>query len=483
MSARRRKGNNARPDEIKAMPIYLVKADEATGIVDAIVSVFGVVDFGNDRIWAGAYVKTIVERSGKIRVLDQHNTTSIDHVLGRPVELKEVGRDQLPPKVLQDFPTATGGLLTRTQYNMKVQKARETFYKIQDGDINEYSIGYDALDTDFTEEEIDNRKTRVRNLRTIRLWEYSPVIWGMNPATATVNAKAQADAPNYGESEPDGKSCAGCRFFEGNRKCSKYSFEGRADFVCDSWEEVPKSDPAVPAAPKSNSSAPNLRQSDAASSPMCAGCKFFEGNRVCSLHGFESRPTDVCDDFATAKADSGPDDGKEIVNDTPVARLGDSMHASLVQTFNSCASSMYSNGYLSTDEWKSMTEMAMLRLNEIRTLMPDDIALRPMNMWYSIGMMALEKVPQAKAGRVLSTANSQRIQAAVDALIAVLESSGVYDEAPEEAAEADKSGNQPNEPAGSAKPPTDGAQRLALRVRALNLSLNNGGGNNASTDS
>ncbi len=39
----------------------------------------------------------------------------------------------------------------------------------------------------------------MRNLRTIKLYEYSPVLWGMNPATMTVSAK---DGEGEGEQEP-----------------------------------------------------------------------------------------------------------------------------------------------------------------------------------------------------------------------------------------------------------------------------------------
>ena len=177
----------------KVMPFFLVKADADLGQVTAIVSVFGVVDDGRDRILPGSFVKTISEMSNRIRVLDQHNTDSTSRVLGRPIEMREVGREELPAAVLSRFPSATGGLLTVTQYNMKTQSGSETFYRIAAEDINEYSIGFNAFDTQIVQEIIDGKKTTVRNIRTVKLWEFSPVIWGMNPATATVDAKAGAN--------------------------------------------------------------------------------------------------------------------------------------------------------------------------------------------------------------------------------------------------------------------------------------------------
>lgn len=199
-----RKSTNAEPREHKSLPFFVTKVDEALGQVDAIVSVMGVIDYGNDVIHNGAYTKTITERKGSIRVLDQHNTDSISRVLGRPLNMREVGRNELPKEVTDKYPMATGGLEVSIQFNMKTQKGQEAFFSIQAGDVNEYSIGYDALDVDYSEiVDSTGKKFRVRNLRTIRLWEVSPVIWGMNPATATVGAKSNDGGENK-EMTPEG---------------------------------------------------------------------------------------------------------------------------------------------------------------------------------------------------------------------------------------------------------------------------------------
>jgi hypothetical protein len=39
-------------------------------------------------------------------------------VIGRPLEVREVGRDELPEALLADYPDAQGGLLTTTQFLM-----------------------------------------------------------------------------------------------------------------------------------------------------------------------------------------------------------------------------------------------------------------------------------------------------------------------------------------------------------------------------
>ncbi len=179
--------------EQKHNSIFITKVDEALGVVEASVSVFGVIDYGRDIIHPGSFVKTISERKAKIRVVDQHNTDSIFRVIGMPLNMKEVGRSDLPKEVLDKYPSATGGLLTVTQYLLNTPEGLGAFNRIKSGAINEYSIGYEALDFDYGEVEVDGKKVRVRNLRVIKLWEFSPVIWGMNPATVTTDVKSNED--------------------------------------------------------------------------------------------------------------------------------------------------------------------------------------------------------------------------------------------------------------------------------------------------
>lgn len=174
---------------IKTSPIFITKVDAPQGIIEAIVSVFGVIDYGRDVIHPGAFTKTIVEHAKSIRVVDQHRTASIFDVIGRPLEMREVNRNELPTEVLAKYPEATGGLLTITKYLLNTPEGRGAFERLSDGAINEYSFGYEPLDVDYGEVEVNGKKVRVRNIRTIKLWEYSPVIWGMNPATATTNVK------------------------------------------------------------------------------------------------------------------------------------------------------------------------------------------------------------------------------------------------------------------------------------------------------
>lgn len=192
--------------------------DEDKGIVEEIVAVMGNIDHGRDRITNGAFSKTIQEHLASLLVLDQHNTDSIMRSLGVPLGLRELAHGELPLELRQRFPDATSALLATTQYLLDTPEGNGAFKRIKSGAIKQRSIGFEALDTDF--ESVKARKTdtgyeldekggetiRIRNIRTIKLAEYSPVLWGMNEATQTVSAKdrAENDAEHERETAAEG---------------------------------------------------------------------------------------------------------------------------------------------------------------------------------------------------------------------------------------------------------------------------------------
>lgn len=186
---------NQTPREYKALPVYITATDEVEGVVEAVVNVFGIIDLGDDRIWNGAYTKTLNERGNQVRVkvLDNHNTGSILNVIGKPLEIREIGRDELmriAPEVIAQHPEATGGLFTRTQFQLSTPEGVGAFKRLAEGYVTEWSIALDALVTDYeTVIFPDGKKKVVRNIRQIRLWEYSPVVFGMNQATVTTDVK------------------------------------------------------------------------------------------------------------------------------------------------------------------------------------------------------------------------------------------------------------------------------------------------------
>lgn len=184
-----------RPREAKQQTGALLDLSTSEGIVEAIVSVFGVLDEGGDIVVPGAYVKTITERGRRIRVLDHHNSYSVRDVIGVPLAMRELSRDELPAEILSQWPEATGGLWTKTQYLLNTEEGAGVFARIASGALAEYSIGYQVMQAGYQDVEWRGSIVPVRLLKEIKLWEYSPVVWGMNPATATVQVKAAEMAP------------------------------------------------------------------------------------------------------------------------------------------------------------------------------------------------------------------------------------------------------------------------------------------------
>jgi len=136
------------------------------------------------------------------------------NVLGKPIALREIGREELPADVLTEYPDASGGLLATTQYAMQTGKGRDVFHLVDGGYLPETSIGYDPITAEYIDETIDGKQVTTRLLKEIRLWEYSNVIWGANPATTTTGTKdAQADsadAPRYvGAEDEEDKGASG----------------------------------------------------------------------------------------------------------------------------------------------------------------------------------------------------------------------------------------------------------------------------------
>lgn len=254
------------------------KEEGDVGIVKAIVNVFGIIDLMDDIVEPGAFVKTISERQGKIRVLDNHNTSSVTNVVGKPISIREIGRDEiltLAPNIVQKHPMTTGGLYTETQYMLDDDKSAAVYKRIKHDFINEYSIGFNILDQDHKRVKNDEGKdVVVRRIKTVRLLEYSPVIWGANQATGTTGVKNEDIDP-------------------------------------------PADSPA-------------------------------------------------------------PDEDKEHTPDGPQRRMGDQLSAAMHGTFIQIASGYLSDGMVDGDEYKRMCECADALLLLMKTMLPEDLRLRPM---------------------------------------------------------------------------------------------------------
>jgi len=183
--------------EHKTFSGFVTKAEEQ-GVIEAVFAVFGNVDSGNDVLHPGAFSKTFAEQGQKVKVLDNHQTDSLMRAIGKVLLLKEVRRDELPAELLEKQPDASGGAFARVQMLMDTPEGKGAFIRLRDGAIDQWSFGYDALDTDFGVAVRDGKEVNIRNLRTVKLYEISPVIFGMNEATQTVSAKSDDPIEQFG---------------------------------------------------------------------------------------------------------------------------------------------------------------------------------------------------------------------------------------------------------------------------------------------
>jgi len=161
-------------------------------VVTGFPSILGNVDDGGDLIVTGAYAKTLQERGPRIRWLWQHNSSLPP--IAKILEMREVGRDELPEPVLTQYPEATGALFVKREY-LDTPRGDEVLTGIRAGAVGEMSIGYDPVKVEFPEDLLVGQRKVDRILQEIRLWELSDVNWGMNDATMNLKRALDLDAP------------------------------------------------------------------------------------------------------------------------------------------------------------------------------------------------------------------------------------------------------------------------------------------------
>lgn len=166
----------------------VLKADDATGVVEALVSVTGVEDQVKDIIIPGAYAKTLGTRKPK---------GVFSHDWGRWVARTEVVEEWMPgdkrlPQQTKDgapWPTAAGALYVRMRFNLKTREGRDAYENVkffsETGEC-EWSIGYHVPDGKGVRD-----KAGVRHIKELDLFEYSPVLFGAAPLSGTLAVKSR----------------------------------------------------------------------------------------------------------------------------------------------------------------------------------------------------------------------------------------------------------------------------------------------------
>ena len=158
---------------------FEIKAIDYTGrTLEGYAAAFGNIDQVGDRIHPGAFAKTLAERGQKIKVLWQHDPTE---PIGKLVEAREDGRGLYVKAVISD-----------------TQRGRDALALLRDGAIGEMSIGYDAVKggMDYTK---DTKGATIRNLREIKLYEFSLVTFPANEHAVVTGLKQQDVEPEEGK--------------------------------------------------------------------------------------------------------------------------------------------------------------------------------------------------------------------------------------------------------------------------------------------
>ncbi len=161
-----KKDRNMQGMEIKVFPFELteVKTEKRNGvdvgIIEGYASTFNNIDEGRDVVLPGAFLKTIDDfkaRKRQVRMFYQHDRMQL--IGGYPPEfIREDGK----------------GLFVHGECNLEVQKGREAYALAKQGVMQDFSIGFRAI-----EFEVDTEND-IRKLKEVKLWEVSPVADGMN---------------------------------------------------------------------------------------------------------------------------------------------------------------------------------------------------------------------------------------------------------------------------------------------------------------
>ena len=167
----------------KTIRQFVKELDVKARTVVGIFAVHGNIDAGGDMSENGSFAKRLNDSNrSRVRFLWNHN--SFNPPTASIKDVREVDRGELPDKVLEWAPDATGGVQVTRKYYEDVQLSDWVFKAIQEGDVTEMSYAYDPIE--FTIVNDEERPKLRRILKDVELYDISDVNWGMNPATAGV---------------------------------------------------------------------------------------------------------------------------------------------------------------------------------------------------------------------------------------------------------------------------------------------------------
>lgn len=181
----------------KVVPVSHFKVLDDTdkpGTIEAIVAVFNNVDFGKEVVMPGAFKESLIRKLPK--GVWGHDWTQ---PVAKTVEAYELlaGDPRLPIPLM-----SLGGLYIKGQFNLDTQRGREAYSDIKFGIIDEFSIGYKVAKAHTVTEEGEDVNDPygfimgTRYLDILDLYEWSPVLVGMNQLTELIGIKNNSIGDN-----------------------------------------------------------------------------------------------------------------------------------------------------------------------------------------------------------------------------------------------------------------------------------------------
>lgn len=167
-----RAGDGARADEVKFCQTELGAVDRK-GVFEGYASLFNRQDLGRDVVLPGAFRASLARRgAGGVRMLFQHDPSE-------PIGVWE--------RIYED----ARGLFVRGRLMLEVRRGREVLSLMRAGALDGLSIGFRA------EQGVRSKRTGVRRLRRIDLWEISIVTFPMLSEARVSHVKARPVRAGY----------------------------------------------------------------------------------------------------------------------------------------------------------------------------------------------------------------------------------------------------------------------------------------------
>jgi len=204
------------------------------GTVEAIVSVFGNVDYVGDRVMPGAFSKTLENYAASGRNIPfvwSHDYDTPESYIGKVVEAEETSEGLKVRAELFDTPRA--------------QVVRELLVNRV---VSEFSFAYEVIGS-------EKATDGYTNLTELNLLECGPTLRGANPMTRLLDAKATpirlAELPNnyrpsLSEDVPEGRACGNCAFYDEENVrqdgekvlafCTRWEEYVDGAFYCNAWQ-------------------------------------------------------------------------------------------------------------------------------------------------------------------------------------------------------------------------------------------------------